>query len=161
MTHHLPFGVWRNPKLKPHITCTTSFNGLMLNPNLLIKGSDYWFPLYTYMAQVFFPDLMWDVLHSCLLASIVLQNKHQRRPFCPYFLVWFPSRSRIWISPLSQPPSKLQTLHPSLFFPPCLLSPFSHQHRHSVRHTESEWKIWLIPSLTLDNVQACWQAWHH
>lgn len=136
MTHHLPFGVWRNPKLKPHITCTTSLNGPMLNPNLLIKGSDYWFPLYTYMAQVFFLNLMWDVLHSCLLALILLQIKHQRRPFCPYFLVWFSSRSRIWISPLSQPPSKLQTLHPSLFFSMPALSFLPPAQTFSQTHTQ-------------------------
>lgn len=151
-----------SPKLKSqsHHHGTTSSIGrsngsLMLIAHLLIKRSEFWFPLYTHMARV---SSEFDVgCATQLSVGFVSLTKHiSARALFPLFLrLAFFSSLHLDFSAV---PAPIQTpaLHPSLFFSlPVLLSPTSTDIQSD---TESGWKIWLDPSLTSDNVQDCWQA---
>lgn len=82
-------------------------------------------PLFWWKSQI--PGLLYKVFSwfdvGCATRISVgftsLTEHFSRRPFPP--ISWFSSHFCIWISPLSQPPSKLQLPIPPSFSP-CLLS---------------------------------------
>lgn len=125
----------------------------------------------TYMALVFFR--IWCGMCYTLFCEVKLplalfsdRTQVSAEAFFPLFfsLVFFPSL-HLAFSTVPAPIHPHTQLYIPPSFSPCLLSflpSFQSPTSADIQSdTESGWKIWLDPSLTSDNVQDCWQAWHH
>lgn len=129
-------------------TCTASWNSGMLN--LLMKRS-----LVSTLEQhdtCFFRIRCGMCCTAVCCLCLSCTTHFSTGPFQPMSPSGFPL--------VSQPPSQLRlSIPPS--FSPCLLFFLPPAQTFSQTYRQREWKIWLYPSLTLDNVQDCWQMLHH